>query len=158
MVSLAFSLPAADRPAPLSLVAEGAVTLRVSGGKPLRFAGHLLAEGSSRTQASAAWHELALYARDGGGIAVAIRSRKTAAGEGDVCRAQLFPGLEDAIAWIEAFDPTADLTVELDAADRRVSGAEIALRAAALRQQTDEITRRWRAMTGELLFQLDAGG
>lgn len=163
MVPMAFGLVTQPRmavPQPVAEppVTEGSVTLRVSGGKPLRLAAHLLAEGTSWSPRAEAWHEVALYRRDTGEFAVALKTFKKAQGEADVYRAELFPNFEELVLWLEGFDPTADLTVDLDASDRRVSAAEIAMRAAALRQRADEITRQYHALIGEVLFSLDAGG
>lgn len=169
MVSVAFSMAPVERSAsPLlrepvvesgsGMASPSVVTLRVSGGKPLRMHALLLAEGTSWALGTAAWHEVALYRRDHGEVALAIKTFKKAQNETDVFRAEIFPNLAEAVAFLEGFDPTSDLTVDLDAADRRVSAAHIALRAAALRQRMDEITRQYQALVGELLFHLEAPG
>jgi hypothetical protein len=61
------------------------------------------------------------------------------------------------LAWLQAFDPAADLFADLDASDRRISATEIALRAASLRQRADWVEMQYRSMIGELLFQFDIG-
>jgi hypothetical protein len=166
MGSVAFTSAPAERAAPAMAPimapamaaaepAGVAVSLRVSGGKPLRMQAQLLAEGTSWAPGTAAWHEIALYRRSLGEFAVAIKTFKKASAETDVFHAEVFPNLDEAMGYLETFDPTADLSVDLDASDRRVSAADIALRAAALRQRTDEITRQYRALVGELLFCLD---
>lgn len=71
--------------------------------------------------------------------------------------AHLFESLELALAWLQAFDPAADLFADLDASDRRLNATEIALRAAALRQRADWVELQYRSMIGELLFQFDVG-
>ncbi len=131
------------------------VTLRVSGAKPLKLTGILLAEASSWSPGTLAWHEAGIWRREGGEVAVAIRTLRKAAGETDVHRAELFPTLAEALTWLEEFDPTADLSVDLDASDRRVSAIEVALRAAALRGRAEEVGRQWRALLGDMLFRLD---
>lgn len=134
------------------------VVLQVSGARPLRIRADLLAEGNSWCLGTEAWHEVAIYRREGGEFAVAIRTYNKAAEATDVHRAELFPTLEEATGFLESFDPTADLRVALDCADRRLSAAEIALRAATLRQRADEVTRHYRALIGEMLLRLDTGG
>lgn len=130
------------------------VMLRVSGGKPLRLDATLLAEGTCWSPRIPAWHEVSLFAAPGGEVALGISTFKKSAHETDVHRAELFPGLDAALSALEAFDPTADLATCIDAANPRVSGAVVALQAAALRQQADGLTRQWRGMLGELLYQL----
>jgi hypothetical protein len=136
---------------------EGAVTLRVSGGKPMHLRAELLAEGTSWTADAPAWHEVALYQRPSGDCAVSLRVCRGPAGHSDLFYARIFPALDDALAWLLEFDPTADLGADIDASDRRVSTTDIALRAAALRQRADRVGLQYRALIGELLYRLDLG-
>jgi hypothetical protein len=136
---------------------EQSIALQVSGGKPLRLRGTLLAEGNSWAPGTVAWQEVTLFRTDGGEIALAVRTLRKARGETDIHHAELFPTLGDALSWLEEFDPAQDLSVDLDASDRALSAVEIALRAAALRGRADEVARQWRALLGEMLFRLGAG-
>ncbi len=129
------------------------IALRVSGGKPLRATGVLMAEATSWSPSVSAWHEVALYRCDRDECAASVRMLKKAVGETDIHHAELFTTIGDALNWLEAFDPTADLAPDFDAADRRVNTVEIALRSAALRQDADAITRQWRGLLGELLYR-----
>jgi hypothetical protein len=133
------------------------ITLQVNGTKPLKMRAELLAKGSSWSPDTPAWHELAFYRRDDAEVAVALKTFRNPGGEKGIYRAEVFRNLEEAMAWIETFDPTADLVVDLDASDRRLSATEIALRAAALRLRADAISRQFQALVGELLFAIDAG-
>ncbi|MBK1660064.1 hypothetical protein [Paracraurococcus ruber] len=147
---------------PLLLAAPGTgdmddVTLRISGGKPLQMRAALLAAGSGWSPRLAAWHEVAVYRRDGGDVAVAVTALQKAPGDAASHRAELFPTLDDAAQWLEEIDPLADLPVDLDPSDPRLSGAELALRAAALRLRADAVGRAWRALIGDLLYRLHTG-
>ncbi|SFK71156.1 hypothetical protein [Falsiroseomonas stagni] len=133
------------------------VTLRVSGAKPVRLRGRLLTGGHSRATGCIAWHEVEVWQIAGSReVAVALRTHRPDGDAADVHRAELFPDLAEALDWLEAFDPLADLSVDFDASDRRLSGVEVALRAAALRGRAEVVTREWRALLGEVLFVLDA--
>lgn len=132
------------------------VVLKISGGKPMRMRARLVAEGTSWALGTAAWNEVAIYQRDQGDIAVSIKTFKKAATDTDVFHAEVFPNFEEACGFLESFDPSSDMSAGIDASDRSVSGAEIALRAAALRQKADDVVRRYRSLVGELLFRLDA--
>jgi hypothetical protein len=129
------------------------VVLRLSGGKPLRIRGDLLAECTSWSVSAPAWHELEIYGRDNGDIAVALRCCRGNFGEGDIFHARIFPTRDEALSWLQELDPSADLSANIDASDRRISTIDIALRAAALRQHTDRVERQYRSMIGELLYQ-----
>lgn len=134
----------------------GPVTLRVSGGKPLRLRGRRLVEGRARAAGSCLWHDLALWQLDGREVAVALRTTRPDGEAADVHRAELFPEIGEALEWLEAFDPLVDLAVDFDAADRRLSAVEVALRAAALRGRAEMVAREWRALLGDVLFLLEA--
>jgi hypothetical protein len=136
---------------------EEAVTLRLSGGKPMHMRAELLADCSSWTPGAPAWHELAIYGRETGDFAVGIRTCRAPTGGSDVYHARVFADLESALVWVQGFDPTADLGADIDSSDRRISTTDIALRAATLRQQADRVAQQYRAMVGELLFRMDAG-
>ncbi len=131
------------------------VVLQMSGGKPLRLTGDLIAECSSWTKNAPCWHDLSVYQRDGGDIVVGLRCCRGHSGEQDIFQARSFLSIETAMTWLLDYDPTADLAVEIDVSDRRISAAEIALRAAVLRQRTDRLQMQYHSMIGELLYQLD---
>lgn len=155
------SLSAPPRTVPPSAASDkggdSVVTLRVSGGKPLRVQGNLLAQCSSWTAGAPAWHDLVLYDCGTDGCAAGITTFRGPMGGSDVSHARLFPDLEAALVWLEAFDPTADLDVAFDSSDRRISTTDIALRAAALRQCTDRVEKQYRVLVGELLYRLETG-
>ncbi|WP_439551163.1 hypothetical protein [Falsiroseomonas sp.] len=157
MVSVAIIGQATAAGPPAADPAVRPVTLRVSGAKPVRLRGRLLTEGRSCAAASTAWHEVSIWQIEGSReVAVALRTRSPGGDAADVHRAELFPDLAEALDWLEAFDPLADLSVDFDASDRRLSGVEVALRAAALRGRAEAVTREWRGLLGDVLFVLDA--
>ncbi len=141
----------------LSEFRDGNVILRLSGGKPMHMRAELLAECSSWTPGAPAWHELAVYGRETGDFAAAIKTCRAPMGGSDVFHARVFTDLEAALSWVQGFDPTADLGADIDSSDRRISTTDIALRAATLRQQADRVEQQYRAMVGELLYRMDAG-
>jgi hypothetical protein len=129
--------------------------LRNSGGKPLRLHAELLAEGSSRQPGSSLWHETAIYRAQDGKFAVALRFLSATGGEAGVHRARQFDTEDEAATWLEAFDPACDLDADFDVSDPRLSVALVALKAAALRDRAERLSRAYRVMVGELLFRLE---
>ncbi len=164
MVSIAWTLSEQQDPAPPPMPVApvppepAELILRVSGAQPVRAHGTLIVEATSWASSTQAWHEVALYRTTDAECALSVRLRKKAPGETDVCQAEIFVSLEDALSWLETFDPTADLTPDFDASDRSVSTTEIALRAAALRQQVDAVSRQWRGLLGDLLYRFAQPG
>jgi hypothetical protein len=116
-----------------------AVTLRISGSKPLHIRAELVAQCSSWSSGAPAWHELVLYQADAGAFAAGVRTCRGPMGGSDVFHARMFPDLDTALAWLQGFSPTADLGADIDSSDRRISTTDIALRAATLRQYADRV-------------------
>jgi hypothetical protein len=142
-----------------TLVARSAdpnsVALRNSGGKPVRVAGELIAEGSSRSGNGASWHELAIYRAPSGKFAVAIKFLRDHGAGCGVHRARLFDDIESASSWLEEFDPSFDISADFDVSDRSISAATMALKAAWLRDCADRLQREYRSLVGELLFRIE---
>ncbi len=136
---------------------DGPVTLRLSGGKPMHMRAELLAECTSWSPGAPAWHELALYRRETADYAVGVKICRGPMGGSDVFHARIFADLDGALAWLQAFNPTADLDADIDSSDRHISTTDIALRAATLRQRADRVEKQYRAMIGELLYRMDIG-
>ncbi len=134
------------------------VLLRNSGARPLRVRGELLAEGSSMVAGLPCWHEISLYQCDDGQVAIAQRTRQSHAPEGGTYRAVLRADMDAACAWLEGFDATADLDAGFDVADMSVSTTAIAVKAAALRDRVERVTREYRCLIGEVLYRLAAEG
>jgi hypothetical protein len=158
------TVPSSGLSIALSEPNDSVVTLRVSGSKPIRMHGELLAECSSWSAGATAWHELLLYRRQSGDFAAGIKTcrgaadgtpRRGAANGSDVFHARIFPDLNAALGWVQSFNPTADLGADIDSSDRRISTTDIALRAATLRQHTDRVEQQYRVMVGELLYRLE---
>lgn len=164
MVSVAWTLPEWQEPAAQMLPAVLAapepaeIILRVSGAKPVRTRGTLIVEANSWAPSTPAWHEVALYRTTDEECALSVRLLKKAPGETDVYQAEIFVSIDEALQWLEAFDPSGDLTPDFDASDRSISTTEIALRAAALRQQVDAVARQWRGLLGDLLYRFAQPG
>jgi hypothetical protein len=134
---------------------QAAVMLRSAGGKPLRVSGALLAEGSSRWPGAPLWHEIQVYECDSGGYALGLRLRDASGRESGADRAKVFASLDDVAVWLEGFDPAGDLHAGFDVSDPAANGAEIALKAAALRDRTEQLRHAFRALVGELLYRMD---
>ncbi|MFC7611482.1 hypothetical protein [Teichococcus aestuarii] len=93
------------------------VTLRASNGKPLRMRAVLLAEASNAAPRLRDWHEVSLWRRQDGEIVLALRTHLHDGPEPERCRIMPFPDLEQAMRWLEEFDPLQDLQAVFDAFD-----------------------------------------
>jgi hypothetical protein len=136
-----------------ALLNEGQhIALRVTGGKPLRFRGELLAEATSRRAATSAWHDITVYRCETADFAASLRLCGTPT---EIDRAARFTSLDALETWFETFDPTADLHAGFDVADPALTGAALAVKAASLRDRAEDLRRAYQALIGELLFRLE---
>lgn len=133
------------------------VTLRAGNGRALRMRAVLLAEASNATSRLRDWHEVSLWRRQDGEIVLALRTHLRGGPEAERCRVLPFPDLEQAMRWLEEFDPLQDLQAVFDAFDPQLIPFEATLRAAALRQRAERLQHDWRALAGGLLFELAQG-
>ncbi|WP_419897222.1 hypothetical protein [Roseomonas sp. USHLN139] len=144
MASLAPSLapgltPGRDRPA-----AERAATAQAC----------KLAEAGTLPRRGADGHQASLWRRADGGILLTLRLFRRGQPVSGGCEALAFANIEQAIRWLEAYDPLRDLQPAFDALDPSMSLVDLTLRTAALRHRTEKLLIDWRAMLGELLFAL----
>lgn len=135
---------------------EGHVFLRREGRAPLSFKGRMLGLASSHSSGTRLWYEVSLYQRNGHSFVVAVKVYKKPTGDRDIFRAESFQRLEDAVAYLEAYDPAEDVGVNIDMADTSISIAELTLRAVVLRQKVEEARSEYRAAAGELIARIVA--
>ncbi|MGF1453879.1 MAG: hypothetical protein ACFB6R_00735 [Alphaproteobacteria bacterium] len=132
------------------------ITLRRSGRQPLRFKGALLAEATGHASEGRLWHELNIYSRQTGGFVVDLRVFKKDRGQKDIFHVHAFETLGEVVSFLEDFDPTADVPVNVDTDAPGCTTARLTLKAVALRQRIEDVTRDYRSLVGDLLFQLEA--
>ncbi len=132
------------------------ITLRRSGRQPLRFKGALLAEATGHSTEGRLWHELNIFSRQMGGFVVDMRVFKKDRGQKDVFHVHVFETMGEVVSFLEEFDPTADVTVDVETDAPGYTTARLTLKAVALRQRIEDVTRDYRSLVGDLLFQLDA--
>lgn len=115
---------------------------------------HKLAEAGGLPRRGGDGHQASLWRRADGHILLTLHLfRRGQAVEGG-CEALAFADLEQAICWLESYDPLRDLQPAFDALDPSVSPVDLTLRTAALRHRAEKLLVDWRAMLGELLFAL----
>jgi hypothetical protein len=127
--------------------------LRRDGLAPLFFKGRKLAEITSYTPGTTLWYEICVYATADRFIS-AVKVFKKSQMEKDIYLADSFASLPELMTYLEAYDPTHDVTILDDLTDKRLSTAEAMIRAAALRQRMAEARNEYRAAAGELLTDL----
>ncbi|WP_040613109.1 hypothetical protein [Teichococcus cervicalis] len=131
--------PGRDRPPAERAVLAQAQKLAEAGGLPRR---------------GGDGHQASLWRRADGCILLTLRLFRRGQKVEGGCEALAFADVEQAVRWLEAYDPLRDLQPAFDALDPSISPVELTLRSAALRHRTEKLLLDWRAMLGELLFAL----
>lgn len=134
------------------------VTLRRTGKQPMRFRGVQIAEATSHSTHGQIWFEVNIWRKARAGFVADIRVFKKGAGEKDVFHVFTAETVDEVLAWLEGFNPTHEVLAEINTGDTIASTGQLTLRAVALRQQLDQVERDYRALIGDLFFELGAAG
>ncbi len=129
------------------------IILRRSGTKPYRFAGSVLAEANGYSSTCNLWHEINLYRHDDGGYVVNIRTFAKSASARDGFFVRRVDTMEDVLEVLEKHDAALDIKVSFSPSDQ-ITPATAMLKAVALRTSIDEAVRDYRALAGEVMYQL----
>ncbi len=131
------------------------VTLRRSGKQPLRFKGALVAEATGHSPEGRMWHELNIFRRQTGGFVIDLRVFKKGRSQKDIFHVNAVETIGEVVSFLEDYDPTVDVPVNVETDAQYCSTAQLTLKAVALRQQIEEAERDYRSLVGDLLYQLD---
>lgn len=130
------------------------IGLKRTGKRSLRFKGTLIAEAIGWALGASLWHEVNLYRNGRGQYVANIRVLKKSPGDRDIFHAEVFDSLGEAAAFLEDYNPMADVGVDLDPGED-VDTADLVVRAVGLRQRREQARRDYDALIGDLFYQLD---
>jgi hypothetical protein len=142
---------------PAQLGQPGLVTLKRVGARPLSFNGTELCMAMSFVPGAPFWYEVNVYRTDAQGFVVAIKQFFRDENETDFVRAWEFEDFDGAMAHLEAYDPADDIRVDIDPS-AEMTLPELAAHALALRARAAEARRQFKALVGEILFDLEQAG
>jgi len=131
------------------------ITLRQSGKSPYRFKGAIMATSTGYYCGSRLWYEINLYTKSSGGFVLDLRVFKKSDTDRDLFKVTQLDTVDEIAEYLEHYDPSADVKIPFDASDSDISTSDMAMHAVSLRQSVDEATRDFRALSGDLLFQLN---
>ncbi len=132
------------------------ISLKRVGQKPLTFHGVETAMAMSFMPGAPSWYEITLYKAADGRIIAAVKLFHRDEDAADLCRAWEFGEIGAAVSHLEAFDPAADIRVDVEPDDPSLSLPEMAAHALALRAKAAEARRQYRTILGELLHDIEA--
>ncbi len=131
------------------------VTLRRSGARPYRFQGTEICSAVGWAEKLSVWHEINLFQSTAGKVVIDIRVFRKSPTEKDLFRVEERDSIEDAISFLESYDPTQDVLVDIPLDDPGVSLAELSLNGIVLRQRIDHTRRQYDALLGDLLHEIE---
>lgn len=129
-------------------------SLRVTGGRPARFAGRHIAMATGWNNSVARWYEINLYETQVGDIVCDVRLFTKSADSHDLYRVARHGDWQSAAAWLERYNPGHDLVCHVAVDDEALSAAEVSLHGIAIRQQILELQTQYKTLVGNLLYQL----
>ncbi|MEM8800734.1 MAG: hypothetical protein AAGF15_11720 [Pseudomonadota bacterium] len=129
-------------------------TLRVTGGRPVKFTGRHVAMATGWNTGVSQWYEINLYETEGDEIICEIRLFNKDEGSTDLYRVTKHQSWESAVSWFESYNPSNDLVCHVSVDDERLSAAEVSLRGIRIRQQMLELQTQYQTILGNLLYEL----
>jgi hypothetical protein len=147
------ALSTTTRP-PARSLSSSVFTLRKSGSRPVTFSGRHLGHHNGYRVGSALWHELNLYQTEDGRYVADIRVFTKAQGAKDQFHVALCDSLEEALQFLEAYDPRGDVPAELALDDEALSAAELLVQAATLKARVADAVSQYRGVLSLFLAEL----
>jgi hypothetical protein len=135
--------------------APGEYTLRRSGHKAVRFNGWQLIEAKGAGEAETIWYDLAIYRSDADDTIVELVARRGLADEQDIAHVEVFPGLDEATSWLEAYEVAHDVPIPAALAGESVPVAPAVLKAIQLRQRIARIQDDYHGLLSDVFEALD---
>ncbi|MGF1453881.1 MAG: hypothetical protein ACFB6R_00745 [Alphaproteobacteria bacterium] len=131
------------------------ITLRRTGARPYRFQGTEICSAVGWAEKLAVWHEINIFQSVAGKVIVDVRVFRKSPTERDLFHVEERESIEDAISFLESYDPTQDVLVDIPLDDPAISLAELSLNGIVLRQRIDQTRRQYDALLGDLLHEIE---
>jgi hypothetical protein len=149
---MADAMPSAYNAAPAMFEMQ----LKRSGMRPVRCMGREVAAASSHSTGPSFWYQLNLIATDRGQMMIDLRCYHKDESTPDQFQVVETSGIDEAMAWLESFDPAGDIVPRIDLMASHLSPAELAIEAAALKLKIVEARRQFKEMVGEILHGIES--
>ena len=133
-------------------------SLRRTGRRPLPFNGETIATVCGVTPTLPFWYEINVHRTVVDSWITDIRLFNKTSDQSDLFWVVEHDEVEDAVTYLERYDPAGDILPPREMAERAPSAAELALRIARLQLRVDQITQHYRALVGDLLNTLSQVG
>lgn len=132
------------------------VRLRRTGERPLVFRGEEICCATSYVAGPPFWYEINVFRTGNDTFVADIRMFTKSENEKDRFVSHHAETFDEALSWLESYDPAGDIRVDLPLDDPHMPIAELGLRAAAVRLKVAEARRQYRDLLGDMLYALDS--
>ncbi|MGL4239970.1 MAG: hypothetical protein ACRCTI_02535 [Beijerinckiaceae bacterium] len=146
--------PATGYPTALAAAAN-MITLRRTGERPLVFQGSEVCSAMSYMPGTPLWYEINVYRTAAEGYIANVRMFTKSDNDKDRFSAYEASSFDEAMFWLESYDPAEDIRADLPLDNTEVPVIELGLKAAAVRMRLSEAKRQYRDLLGEILYALN---
>jgi hypothetical protein len=136
-------------------IADQFFTLRRSGGRPLSFAGVELCSAMSYEPGTPLWYEINVYRTASRTYVANVKMFSKSEDEKDRHAAHEADSFEEALYWLENYEPAGDIRADLPFDNPSVPVIELGIKAAVVSMKLSEARRQYRDLVGEVLYALE---
>lgn len=131
------------------------VSLRRTGERPLAFEGVEVCSAMSYIPGAPLWYEINVYRTASDSFIANVRMFTRSENEKDRFSAYEASSFDEAMFWLENYDPAEDIRADLPLDNSDVSVVELGLKAAAVKMKLSEARRQYRDLLGEIFYAVE---
>jgi hypothetical protein len=132
------------------------VTLRRTGERPLSFNGVEVCSAMSYMSGTPLWYEVNVYRTSSDSFVANVRMFTKSDNDKDRFSAYEASSFDEALFWLENYNPADDIRADLPLDDTEVPVIELGLKAAAVRMRLSEARRQYKDLLGEIFFAIES--
>jgi hypothetical protein len=148
-------VPATGYPSAMTTAPAPSFTLRRTGERPLVFKGVEICSAMSYMPGTPLWYEINVYRTAADGFVANVRMFTKSDNDKDRFSAYEAASFDEAMFWLESYDPAEDIRADLPLDNSEVPVIELGLKAAAVRMRLAEAKRQYRDLLGEIFYALN---
>jgi hypothetical protein len=134
---------------------EQMFSLRRSGARPMNFVGAELCSAMSYEPGTPLWYEVNVFRTAARSYVANVKMFTKSEDEKDRFSAYETESFDEALSWLESYEPANDIRIDLPFDRSDVPPVELGIRAAAASMRLAEARRQYRDLIGEVLFALE---
>ncbi|MGL5136717.1 MAG: hypothetical protein ACRC7G_03010 [Beijerinckiaceae bacterium] len=129
--------------------------LRRTGERPLAFEGVEVCSAMSYAPGTPLWYEINVYRTTVDSFVANVRMFTKSENDKDRFSAYEASSFDEALFWLENYDPAEDIRADLPLDNNDVSVVELGLKAAAMKMKLSEARRQYKDLLGEVFYAVE---